>query len=217
MKKEYVQVQTEPGFGKPFVYLSLNYQPEATTSPMGGVFVDQLLMIETLAAAIPPDWLIYVKEHPGQWITNSKRYFSYRYRGYYKEIIRLPNVRLMPVVTSNYDLINNARAVATVTGTPGWEALLRSKPVLVFGYPWYQHCSGVFKVNSAESCKIAIEKIINGFKVEKQAIINFLYHFGNLSWPGYNDENTKKLAAIDSRGVKDGYVRFLLAQIKKQV
>lgn len=215
MKKEYVQLHTKPDFERPFIYLPLNYQPECTTSPMGGIFVDQLLMVETLAAAIPSDWLIYVKEHPGQWITNSKRYFNYRYRGYYKEIAGLPNVRLVPVGTSNYDLINNARIVATVTGTPGWEALLRSKPTLVFGYPWYQYCPGVFKVNDVESCKLAIENIVNGFKVEKQEVINFLYYFSKLSWSGYNDENTKKFASVDECKVKENYVKFLLAQIEQ--
>jgi hypothetical protein len=38
----------------PYVYLPLHLQPEATTSPMGGVFTDQYLALETLVRALPP-------------------------------------------------------------------------------------------------------------------------------------------------------------------
>ena len=37
---------------------------------------------------------------------------------------------------TNLKLIDKCKAVATITGTSGWEALIRGKPVLHFGYPW---------------------------------------------------------------------------------
>ena len=214
MKKEYVALQTKPDWQRPYIYLPLNYQPEATTSPMGGIYVDQILMVETLAASIPSDWLIYVKEHPGQWLTSSKRYFNYRYRGYYKEIMVSPNVRLVPIDTNNYDLINHSRAVATVTGTPGWEALLRAKPAIVFGFPWYQHCPGVMKVNDVVSCRKAVEKIKSGLEVHSQGIINFLYNLEKVSWLGFNDIGTKKASRASENETRNAYVKFLLSQIE---
>jgi capsule polysaccharide export protein KpsC/LpsZ len=39
--------------------------------------------------------------------------------------------------------------VVTVTGTAGWEACVRARPVMVFGEPWYAGCEGVFRARSA--------------------------------------------------------------------
>ena len=38
-----------PGADTPFVYFPLHLQPEATTLPMGDIFVDQYLVVEMLA------------------------------------------------------------------------------------------------------------------------------------------------------------------------
>ena len=74
LKKEYNSVQIKPDFrksdflNKKFIYVPLHLQPELSTSPLGDIFVDQILMIETLSASLPPGWIIYVREHPLQWI-----------------------------------------------------------------------------------------------------------------------------------------------------
>ena len=102
------------------------------------MFVDQILMIETLAAALPEGWVLYVKEHPWQMWNNGLNYSSCRYPGYYKKISRLKNTFLVPIEANTFDLIKNCQAVATVTGTAGWEAVLRLKPAIVFGYAWYR-------------------------------------------------------------------------------
>ncbi|MDP2946803.1 MAG: capsule biosynthesis protein, partial [Nanoarchaeota archaeon] len=82
LKKEYNSVQTKPDFDKKFIYVPLNLQPECSTSPQGNIFVDQILMIETLSASLPSDWIIYVKEHPIQWLRRGLNFFYYLYQGY---------------------------------------------------------------------------------------------------------------------------------------
>ncbi|MBI4779463.1 hypothetical protein HY797_03360, partial [Candidatus Falkowbacteria bacterium] len=132
MKKEYERLQTTPDFNKKYIYLPLNFQPECPSSPLGGVFVDKILMIKTLSYCLPENWLIYVKEHPIQWAISSLAYFDFRYKGYYEEIFKIKNVRIMPIGTNSHKLIVNSQAVATVSGTAGMEALWRLKPVLLF-------------------------------------------------------------------------------------
>lgn len=189
LKKEHTTVQTRPDFSKHFVYVPLNFQPECTTSPQGDMFADQILMIETLSYALPDNWLIYVKEHPGQWWRRGGRagiqYSSNRYPGYYRRVAKIKNVRLVPIDTETFTLINKSQVVATVTGTAGWEALMRSKPVLIFGKPWYHDCPALFKVDNVDSCKEAFRKIIQGFRPDQQQIINYLKCFDNVSTKGY--------------------------------
>ncbi|PIT93763.1 hypothetical protein COU00_02590, partial [Candidatus Falkowbacteria bacterium CG10_big_fil_rev_8_21_14_0_10_43_11] len=177
VKKEYHELQTKPDLNKKFIYAPLNYQPECTTSPQAGIFVDQILMIETLAASIPESWFIYVKEHPTQWAPRGLNYFSSRYRGYYRRLAKIKNVVLIPTETDTYELMKKTQAVATATGTAGWESVLRLKPAIVFGYPWYRDCPGVFKVNDAASCQKAIKEINNGYRVSQQQIINYFQSF----------------------------------------
>ena len=50
-----------------------------------------------------------------------------------------------------------------------------SKPVLVFGYPWYRDCHGVFMVKDADSCKEALDAIARGYQVDQQKVINTVW------------------------------------------
>ena len=214
LKTEYLKLQIKPDFNYKYIYVPLNYQPERTTSPQGGVFVDQLLMIEILSYSVPDDWVIYVKEHPTQWMPRGTIYFSYRYRGYYKSISKLKNVKIIPVGVDTYKAINNSQAVATVTGTAGWEAVLRSKPAVVFGYPWYQHCHGVFSVNDVELCKRAIKEIKNGFSVNQNEIINYLAGLSKASMHGYLDLQGEKVSSLTREENTKNILRVLINEIE---
>ncbi|MFA6304889.1 MAG: hypothetical protein WCV73_00175 [Patescibacteria group bacterium] len=192
LKKDYEALQVEPDLTKPFVYAALHLQPEMTTSPQGDIYVDQILLLETLSHALPKNWVIYVKEHPIQWLFRGLSYFDYRYKGYYQRIADLKNVYLVPVNYSSIKLVSHAQAVATATGTVAWEAVLRGKPGMVFGYPWYRHCDGVFTITSSEDCQEVYNKIINGYTVPKQEVINFLYYFDKATIHGYINMDIEK-------------------------
>ena len=196
LKKEYISVQSPADFEKPYVYATLQYQPEAQTCPQAGVFVDQVLMVETLSSALPAGWFLYVKEHPILWLRRGLRFFDFRYKGYYKEIAKLKNVKLVPVETNSFQLIRHSRAVATGAGSVGWEAILRSRPALIFGYPWYQHCHGVFKVRGTEDCRAALKKINDGFKIPQEKVINFLAALDRASFQGSFDLFDERISKI---------------------
>src|SRR6185503_4800147 len=57
---------------------------------------------------------------------------------------------------------------------PGWEAILHGKPSIIFGNPWYKLSPGTMQVNSVESGKAAIKKIIAGYAPKEQQVLNFL-------------------------------------------
>jgi len=178
IQKEYRCLQDfHPDLSKNFIYAPLQYQPECSTSPMGGIFVDQILMIQILAATVPEGWLVYVKEHPAQWMSFGLNYTDYRYPGYYKKIAEIKNVRLVPVGMDTFSLIKKSQAVATATGTAGWEALLRQKPALVFGNAWYKDCPGSWRISGPTSCRQAIKEIENGNLPDYQSLINYLKCF----------------------------------------
>ena len=156
---------------KPYLYVALSYQPEATTSPKGDVFVHMELMVAMLSKLVPQGWMLYVKEHPSQFDTSwAFRAHSARREYFYDDLAALKNVALVPTSFSSYNLIDQSIAVATVTGTVGWQAVIRGKPVLVFGSPWYQGCEGVFQVNNQQMCLEALEQLQEGYSVDRRKV-----------------------------------------------
>jgi len=167
LKRHYDSIaQCSYDLSQPYVFCTLHNQPEKTTCPLGGDYTDQVFMIKTLSAALPEGWLLYVKDHPSQFISNFSRYGEhFRSVEFYEAISELKNVRLLSLDSDTFELIDNSKAVATVTGTSAWEGVVRGIPALVFGYCWFKHCNGIFYVYSYESVKDAFKKVSDGYKV----------------------------------------------------
>ena len=175
LEDEYREVVKLPNLSKPFVFFALNFQPERTTSPQGGIYHDQILAAETLAAALPEGWELYVKEHPSQWLLRGKtRYTSARYRGYYRRLAAIPRVRVVPIGMMPRELVDSAKAVATITGSIGIESIIWGKNVLTFGAAWYRDCPGVVCVKSVEDCERAFAEIAKSTKNEDMYALAFL-------------------------------------------
>lgn len=195
LKQRYKKLQQEPDFTRPYVYIALHYQPENSTSPQGEIFADQYLLVELLSKCLPDDWSIYVKEHSSQWHIKLHGERG-RTIDFYDALSILPNVRLVPVNSPNFELIDKAKAVATVTGTTGWEAIVRGRPVLIFGHAWYKGCEGVFYTPSEITCKAAMTKITAGYKVDKEAVRLFIHVLEKVGMRGYVDAGYESVADI---------------------
>lgn len=215
VKDEYERVQVQPDFDKKFIYVALHYQPECATSPLGGIFVDQILMIEILAAALPTGWVIYVKEHPMQWYPRGTNFTGYRYQGYYEHLSKIKNVFIVPVEVNNYRLLRNCQVVATITGSSGWEGVLRLKPAVVFGYAWYRDCPGVFKVSDVSSCQQALEQIVRGTAVKHEGVIKFLYALDRVSVKGYLDSYNEHISRLTPAENRNNIVNAFVGEIEK--
>ena len=120
-----------------FVYIPLHNQPEMSTQSLGGLFRDQVLMIEAIARSLPEGWKIYVKDNPRQGAYARGPMFFHR-------LCRIKGVQLVPLDTSTHELSTRAQLTATVCGTAGWEAIRKGKTVVVFGGAWYKSFPGVF-------------------------------------------------------------------------
>lgn len=174
----------QPTADSKFVYFALHMQPEATTSPMGGVFVDQYYVILMIARALPDGIKVIVKEHPNQEMLQ-------RTPDFYNLLKDEPNVEFVSLKENSFQLIKQSIAVATITGTVGWEALFLKKPVILFGHIFYKHLPGVINVNDTESLTDAINKILSGdFKLcELKDIRALLHHTHEISYTGaVNDD-----------------------------
>lgn len=216
LRKEYARVESRAEFSVPFVYVPLSFQPERTTSPQGGIYHDQILVVETLSAALPAGWEIFVKEHPSQWWLRSKeRYSSARYEGYYERLARIPNVRVIPITTDTFQLTEHAKAVAVVTGTAGWEALLRGKSPLVFGIPWWRDCAGAYRVDSVASCKEALFAIRDGATPSRDSVLRFLKALDVASLPVYLETQVEERTPDERRRNTEILVDYICKRLRE--
>ena len=154
------------------IYFPLHLQPEMTTSAMGGVYGDQVLAIERLARKIPPDVLIGVKENP-------KQSAFQRPQSFFQRLNAIPNAMLVSSSLDTYELIRRAVAVATVTGTAGWEAINLGKPVIVFGHAWYEALPGVIKYDQG----FTFDKVLN-VRIDRKSVVDGYRRLLRYSSPG---------------------------------
>ncbi len=117
--------------GLPLVYMPLQMSPEATIDYWSSDtrWIDYERFILDLVRRYRGKWRFVVKEHPNL--------MGYRSRGFYKRLDAEPNcVMVAPKVPSN-KLISMCQSVLVCTGTAGFEAALRGKPVLSDSEPYY--------------------------------------------------------------------------------
>jgi hypothetical protein len=179
----------------PYVFVALQCEPERQSCPCGGAFTHQYVMIDLLSKVIPREWKIYVKEHPFQFkaYQMAERAKSFEF---YDLIASMPNVSLVPLTYTSFELIDRAKASATVSGSVGWESVARGKPTFLFGHSWYKDCKGIFVTHTVEDCKKAIRKIENGYKVNSEEVKCFAQVVANCSVRGYIDRVYSKMNII---------------------
>jgi len=164
-----------------YIFVALHYQPEETSNPTGGVFVNQKLIIELLDTVLDKDIIIIVKEHKTQFHPSFEGATS-RNINFYKDLINISQrVKLVDINTDPFELIDNALATVTISGTVGWESVIRGTPSLIFGRAWYENMVGVFKVKSKKELNQALSEITdNKYRINIKDIYDYhkkLQHF----------------------------------------
>jgi hypothetical protein len=170
-------------------------------------------MVDLLSKLVPDGWKIYVKEHVSQF-KDYQKVERAKTKEFYDMIVSRPNVEFVPLTYNSFELIDRAKASATVSGTVGWESVVRGKPSLLFGHSWYSDCKGVFVTHTIEDCKKAIQKIKNGFKPDKDELICFAQVVEKYSVRGYNDKMGTKMNIISSEENVENLARAIHEFVK---
>ncbi len=214
LRAEYERRVAPADLSAPYVYLPLHVQPERSTAPNGGIYDHCELMIEAVARVVPSDWLILVKEHPSlfrPWQVGERG----RRLSDYARMTGLANVRLIPLDTNPFDLIDGARAVATVTGTTGWEAIARGVPVLCFGTAWYQGCDGVFDARRLEGLRAGIEAIVAEARPDARKVRLFLRAVERVGIVGFVDDDGRDNCKISEGENLEALCEGLVAMARR--
>jgi hypothetical protein len=192
-KKFHDQLAINADLNANYIYFAMHMQPERTSTPEAGLFEDHLLAIDILSKSVPDNWMVYVKENPRQYDKiNLLKGRHQRDRSDYQDILRLPNVRVISQKIPSKELIANAKAVSTLSGSVGWETLKAGKPCIIFANAWYAACRSVDVVSSVAECKQAIQNALKSspekIKLDVLRYLAFMkdkYSVGNLGDASY--------------------------------
>lgn len=133
-----------------FAYYPLHLEPETALLLDSPYHTNQIELIRAAAHALPIDMFLYVKEHP--------QMVGYRTRAYYREITKIPNVKLIDPRISGTDLIQKAGLVFSVTGTGGFESVMFGKPVITFTKVYYNDLSSVIMCRDFDELPFVVKK-----------------------------------------------------------
>lgn len=162
----YHDLYYEPKPDEKFAFFPLHCEPEVALLQIAPFYTDQLHLIRQIARSLPISYKLFVKEHPAM--------LNYRSRKYYRELLAIPNVRLVsPYVKSN-DLVRSANLVCIITSTVGWEATLLRRPVITFGHVYFNKLSFVKNCRDIEQLPFLIKEQLENFAYDENELIDFL-------------------------------------------
>ena len=156
-----------------FVYFPLHYEPERLLFVQAPLYTNQLEVITNIAKSLPIDYKLYVKEHPAMSVKN------WRPTSYYKQILDLPNVRLVHTSANYKEIIDKCSLVVTIAGSSGLEAVFHNKPTIVFADVSYSSLPSVHRLKNYEELPQAIIESL-AKKVDPTELNKFInYTFKN--------------------------------------
>ncbi|RKE98834.1 hypothetical protein [Ichthyenterobacterium magnum] len=109
---------------KKFVVYTLHKQPEASVDVVGRYYDNQYTNIQNIWRILPDDWHLVVKEH-----TNA---IGDRSLSFFKKIKKLRNLVLLNEHVNSHKIIQDAKAIFSVSGSIAYEAALYGKPAFLF-------------------------------------------------------------------------------------
>lgn len=191
---------------EPFLYFPLHFQPETSSSVKGRNFYVLREAVAFVASELPTGWKLVVKEHPHQF-----RRLLKRPEGFYAQLVSIPNVILTNHAANNETLVQEARAVISVSHSSITSfALFMGKPVISLGDSHFREAFGYHCVTSTSELRITMAKIANGWDQDRPSLrSDFLEQLSRSTFEGefgekpdnYSDDEWERLQALTGQNI----------------
>ena len=143
-----------------FILFPLHQEPERTLLIEAPLHTNQFEVIRNIAKSLPTGFKLYVKEHFSQELR------EWREISYYKDIIKIPNVRLFHPSSNIEELIQNSSLIVSIAGTTSFEAAFYQKPSIILTDLGFSILPSVQKM---ESFQVLPQLIKNGLEMKVNA------------------------------------------------
>jgi len=190
------------------IYHPLQMYPEATIEYwcecLDDIEYDKKLI--SIIHSMKESFHFLIKEHPNV--------IGVRELGLYKTLSKLDNVTLVPTNINSNEIVEMSDSVLVWTGSVGFEAALRGKPVLTICDPYYATGNKFKKINESTPNEETIEFIKNNSEHLTQEgkynlVSNLLsvlrpgHYINDASWSSINPEHIKQASQIGTQIKKE--------------
>ncbi len=182
-------------------FYGLHVQPENSIDVLGSYVSDQLKLIKDIRRALPFDMTLIVKEHPNFLGMKGPRFF--------RELRRIPNVRLIRHHVPTFDLYERLDLVLTVSGTTAYEAGLLGIPAVTFSPMYFNGLSSVAYCPDLSRLKELVSGLLGGFRRDFEADCRFMESLLRYSHPGYWTDPLFDRSVLDPENIEKVSGAFL--------
>ena len=147
-------------------FYPLHVQPEASIDVRGSFYSDQIKLIKDIRRSLPFDVTLVVKEHPN--------FLGQRGPRFFRELRRIPNVKVVSHAQSIFDIYKRASIVFTVTGTSAYEAGLLGIPAVTFAPMYFGGLSSVRYCPDVTQLKPLVFDLLKQFHRDRQGDDRFM-------------------------------------------
>ena len=154
---------------EPFIFFPLITEPERGLLIAAPFHTNQIELIVHIVKSLPIGYKLYVKEH-GMMYTRDWRPVSF-----YKQIMALPNVKLLHHSIPPNDILKKCSLVITAGGTTGLESAFYEKPTITFVDTLYSKLKSVHVLKNIEDLPSVIRS-----QLTKKIDLDDLNSFVNL-------------------------------------
>jgi hypothetical protein len=148
-----------------FIFFPLHYDPDLSSLLYSRNNSNQIEVIRKLSLNIPDSYTLVIKEHPAMHLNRNKNF--------YKNILKNYNVILIDGLKTSKQLIENADAIITLSGTVGFESIFYGKRPIILADDYYNIQELFDRVTDTKELKKIIEDNIQNNKIEDIYIEKF--------------------------------------------
>lgn len=151
-----------------FCFFPMHTEPEVSLLTYSKPYLNQIELIRQVAMSLPIDFVLIVKEHP--WSVGKRKI------SYYKKILNIPRVYLVPSNLTAKNCINYSDLVITISSSVGQEAVFSKIPVLTFGKTSINLLSNnmVQQIDNHTDLKNKIKSLLNKYSFSKKEVLSFI-------------------------------------------
>ncbi|RZD44349.1 MAG: hypothetical protein CXT78_06705 [Thaumarchaeota archaeon] len=210
-----------------YVYFPMAVDMERNLLITAPYYTNQIETIRHIVKSLPVNYELYVKENPNA----ASR--DWRSIDEYKEIMKIPNVKLIHPSANVEKIYQNSSLVIAIAGSSAFEAAAYGKPSIIFSDQIYDILPSIFKVKNLEDLPELIRKALQTKVISSDVgrylnllkkntfdfdILGFsatfkdkFYHGGNLLDVSISEEKLKDFLMEQ----KDALEKFTLEHIKR--
>lgn len=124
-----------------YFFYPIHVQPESSIDHLGNFYSNQLDIIKSVWKILPDNYFLLVKEHIE---------FGHRPPYFYREILKCENIKFVYESTNSLDIITNAKAVFSVSGTSALEAALSKVNSFTFSKTFFNNLEFSHNIDLSE-------------------------------------------------------------------